>query len=74
VNHNYNIILREMVGTICREVVTSKKRMNEIIGTWVQTENLCVFISIVRMFTLQQWNRVTVSIQLACVMCKMDYM
>ena len=72
-NHNYKIILREMVGTICREVVTSKKRMNEIIGTWVPTENLCVFISIVRMFSLKQWNWVTVSIQLTCVMYKMDY-
>jgi hypothetical protein len=38
---------REMVG-ICREVVTSKKRMHEIISSWASTENLCMFISIVR--------------------------
>jgi hypothetical protein len=61
---------REMVG-ICREVVISKKRMHEIIGAWATTENLCMFISIVRMFSLKQWGWVTVSVRLTCVMFKL---
>lgn len=54
---------REMVG-ICREVVNSKKRMNEIISSWSTKENLCMFISIVRMFTLKQWSWITVSMKM----------
>jgi hypothetical protein len=46
---------REMVG-MCREVVTGKKRMHEIISSWASTENLCMFISIVRQFNLKQWG------------------
>ena len=62
---------REMVG-ICREVVTSKKRMHEIISSWASTENLCMFISIVRQFSVKQWGWVTVSKSLTRVMFKID--
>jgi hypothetical protein len=62
---------RELVG-LCREVVYSKKRMHEIIGSWATTENLCMFISIVRIFSLKQWSWVTVSIRLTCVVINID--
>jgi hypothetical protein len=54
------------------ESIALKKRMHEIISSWASTENLCMFISIVRQFSLKQWGWVTVSIRLIRVMFKID--
>lgn len=37
------------------------KRIHEIIDCWVDTMNLCLFSSIVRMFSVKQWGFITVS-------------
>ena len=36
----------------------------EIIRTWKTTENLCMLISIVSMFSAEQWGYVTVSVSM----------